>query len=52
MLRVYYVRDTYILTFKNAGEADFVSTRRWGESITAPALTVRRRAGGCQLLHR
>lgn len=40
VLRVYYVRDTYTLTFKNAGEADFVSTRRWGESITAPALTV------------
>ena len=40
MLRVYYARDTYTLTFKNAGEADFVSTRRWGESITAPALTV------------
>ena len=40
VLRVYYVRDTYTLTFKNAGEDDFVSTRRWGESITAPALTV------------
>lgn len=40
VLRVYYARDTYTLTFKNAGEADFVSTRRWGESITAPALTV------------
>ena len=40
VLRVYYARDTYTLTFKNAGEDDFVSTRRWGESITAPALTV------------
>ena len=40
VLRVYYARDTYTLTFKNAGEADFVSTRRWGERITAPALTV------------
>ena len=40
VLRVYYVRDTYTLTFKNAGEDDFVSTRRWGERITAPALTV------------
>ena len=40
VLRVYYARDTYILTFKNAGEDDFVSTRRWGERITAPALTV------------
>ena len=40
VLRVYYARDTYTLTFKNAGEADFVSTRRWGENITAPALTV------------
>ena len=40
VLRVYYARDTYTLTFKNAGEADFVSTRRWGESITEPALTV------------
>lgn len=40
VLRVYYARDTYTLTFKNAGEDDFVSTRRWGERITAPALTV------------
>lgn len=40
VLRVYYVRDTYILTFKNAGEADFVSTRRWGERVSEPALTV------------
>lgn len=40
VLRVYYARDTYTLTFKNAGEADFVSTRRWGERITAPTLTV------------
>lgn len=40
VLRVYYVRDTYTLTFKNAGEADFVSTLRWGERVTAPALTV------------
>ena len=40
VLRVYYARDTYTLTFKNAGEDDFVSTLRWGERITAPALTV------------
>lgn len=40
VLRVYYVRDTYTLTFKNAGEDDFVSTRRWGERVSEPALTV------------
>lgn len=40
VLRVYYARDTYTLTFKNAGEDDFVSTRRWGERVSEPALTV------------
>ena len=40
VLRVYYARNTYTLTFKNEGETDFVSTLRWGERITAPALTV------------
>ena len=40
VLRVYYARDTYTLTFKNAGEADVVSTRRWGERVSEPALTV------------
>lgn len=40
VLRVYYARNTYTLTFKNAGEDDVVSTLRWGERITAPALTV------------
>lgn len=40
VLRVYYVRDTYTLTFKNAGEADFVSTLRWGERVSEPTLTV------------
>lgn len=40
VLRVYYARDTYTLTFRNEGEADFVSTLRWCERITAPALTV------------
>lgn len=40
VLRVYYARNTYTLTFQNEGEADFVSTLRWGERVTAPALTV------------
>lgn len=40
VLKVYYARNTYTLTFKNEGEDDFVSTLRWGERITAPALTV------------
>lgn len=40
VLRVYYARNTYTLTFKNEGETDFVSTLRWGERITEPALTV------------
>ena len=40
VLKVYYARNTYTLTFKNAGEDDFVSILRWGERITAPALTV------------
>lgn len=40
VLKVYYARNTYTLTFKNEGEDDFVSTLRWGELITAPALTV------------
>lgn len=40
VLRVYYARNTYTLTFKNEGETDFVSTLRWGERITQPALTV------------
>ena len=40
VLRVYYARDTYTLTFKNEGEEDFVSTRRWGERVSEPTLTV------------
>lgn len=40
VLRVYYARDTYTLTFRNEGEADVVSTRRWGERVSEPALTV------------
>lgn len=40
VLCVYYARNTYTLTFQNEGEADFVSTRRWGERVSAPALTV------------
>ena len=40
VLRVYYARNTYTLTFQNEGEADFVSTLRWGERVSAPALTV------------
>lgn len=40
VLRVYYARNTYTLTFKNEGEDDIVSTLRWGEPITAPTLTV------------
>ena len=40
VLKVYYARDTYTLTFRNEGEADFVSTRRWGERVSEPALTV------------
>lgn len=40
VLRVYYARDTYTLTFRNEGEADVVSTRRWGEHVSEPALTV------------
>lgn len=40
VLRVYYARNTYTLTFKNEGEDDFVFALRWGERVSAPALTV------------
>ena len=40
VLRVYYARNTYTLTFKNAGEDDVVSTLRWGERVSEPTLTV------------
>lgn len=40
VLRVYYARNTYTLTFQNEGEADFVFTLRWGERVSEPALTV------------
>ncbi len=39
VLKVYYARNTYTLTFRNSGDDDRSSTLRWGEAITAPELT-------------
>ena len=39
VLRVYYARETYTLTFMNGEETVSSEVLRWGERITAPALT-------------